>query len=453
MSAPDRRDGLGSPRASGSRSRGAPRRARGRRSPAARSCCACRASGTTRRRSGLLGLAVLQGELPIYFFGQSFMGALDALPGGARLLSCSGVSARTLELVPVLLALARVGLTVRLAHGRLRAAGRACSRRCCWRSRPTISCSGPTRPATTTRSRSSSGRLALLFALRVPARRSGPGHAAAASSWGRRSGWPSGPTSSRSSTYPAVAVLLLRPGLRLRRARGSWPRMPAFAARQPAALALRRAPRHGSAPAGSTGGGVGPCSTHLYATSPRRRGPSSPVCAEFLRGAACRASALALALGARLPGAPRSRPCAGSAAPGRAGAARAGLALVVLACTNVGVAVVTPVRARPQRQRPPLPPAPLHGAARRCSGWFLATLPDRRHAVVLTAALLVAPRDRRRSPAASGTVQPAIAAGEGRELAMQRLRRSRRSSAPGCVACYELEHRDSRAHVSWRRSR
>jgi hypothetical protein len=65
--------------------------------------------------TGLLGLAVLQGELPTYFFGQSFMGALDGYLA-APVYQLLGVSARTLELVPVLLALASVGLTVRLAH-------------------------------------------------------------------------------------------------------------------------------------------------------------------------------------------------------------------------------------------------------------------------------------------------------------------------------------------------
>jgi predicted membrane-bound mannosyltransferase len=65
--------------------------------------------------TGLLGLSVLQGELPVYFFGQSFMGALDGYLA-APVYWVLGVSARTLELVPVLLALAGLVLTVRLAH-------------------------------------------------------------------------------------------------------------------------------------------------------------------------------------------------------------------------------------------------------------------------------------------------------------------------------------------------
>src|SRR5262245_39409527 len=65
--------------------------------------------------TGLLGLSVLRGELPIYFFGQSFMGALDGYIA-APIYWLLGVSARTLELVPVLLALVGVGLTTRLAY-------------------------------------------------------------------------------------------------------------------------------------------------------------------------------------------------------------------------------------------------------------------------------------------------------------------------------------------------
>lgn len=63
---------------------------------------------------GLLGLSVLRGELPIYFYGQPFMGALDGYLA-APLYFALGVSARTLKLVPVLLALVWVGLVVRLA--------------------------------------------------------------------------------------------------------------------------------------------------------------------------------------------------------------------------------------------------------------------------------------------------------------------------------------------------
>jgi hypothetical protein len=64
--------------------------------------------------TGLLGLAVLRGGLPVYFFGQPFMGALDGYLA-APLYAALGVSARTLELVPVLLSVAGLALTVRLA--------------------------------------------------------------------------------------------------------------------------------------------------------------------------------------------------------------------------------------------------------------------------------------------------------------------------------------------------
>jgi hypothetical protein len=64
--------------------------------------------------SGLLGLAVLRGRFPIYFFGQPFMGALDAYLG-APLYASLGVSPRTLELVPALRAIVWLGLLLRLA--------------------------------------------------------------------------------------------------------------------------------------------------------------------------------------------------------------------------------------------------------------------------------------------------------------------------------------------------
>ena len=67
--------------------------------------------------TGLLGLAVLRGDFPVYFFGQPFMGALDGYLA-APLYAVLGVSARTLELLPVLLAVAWLGLVLRLKIGR-----------------------------------------------------------------------------------------------------------------------------------------------------------------------------------------------------------------------------------------------------------------------------------------------------------------------------------------------
>lgn len=64
--------------------------------------------------TGLLGLAVLRGDFPVYFFGQPFMGALDGYLA-APLYAGLGVSARTLELLPVLLAVAWLGLVLRLS--------------------------------------------------------------------------------------------------------------------------------------------------------------------------------------------------------------------------------------------------------------------------------------------------------------------------------------------------
>jgi hypothetical protein len=64
---------------------------------------------------GLMGLAVLRGELPIYFFGQPFMGALGDAYLTAPAIFALGASPRTLELVAIFLGLAWLGLVVRLA--------------------------------------------------------------------------------------------------------------------------------------------------------------------------------------------------------------------------------------------------------------------------------------------------------------------------------------------------
>jgi hypothetical protein len=64
--------------------------------------------------TGLMGLAVLRGQFPVYFFGQSFMGALDAYLAAPLYLSL-GTSFATLKLLPVLLSVAWMGLAARLA--------------------------------------------------------------------------------------------------------------------------------------------------------------------------------------------------------------------------------------------------------------------------------------------------------------------------------------------------
>jgi hypothetical protein len=62
-----------------------------------------------------MGLAVLRGQFPLYFFGQPFMGALGDAYLVAPLFALFGVSAWTLEALPVLLSLLWLGLMLRLA--------------------------------------------------------------------------------------------------------------------------------------------------------------------------------------------------------------------------------------------------------------------------------------------------------------------------------------------------
>ncbi|HEY6416272.1 MAG TPA: glycosyltransferase family 39 protein, partial [Acidimicrobiales bacterium] len=66
--------------------------------------------------TGVMGLAVLRGQFPIYFFGQAFMGALADAYLAAPLYLVFGASARTLEAVPVLLSLLWLGLMLRFAR-------------------------------------------------------------------------------------------------------------------------------------------------------------------------------------------------------------------------------------------------------------------------------------------------------------------------------------------------
>jgi Dolichyl-phosphate-mannose-protein mannosyltransferase/F5/8 type C domain len=65
--------------------------------------------------TGVMALAVLRGQFPLYFFGQPFMGALGDAYLAAPLFILFGVSARTLELVPVVLSLLWLVLMARFA--------------------------------------------------------------------------------------------------------------------------------------------------------------------------------------------------------------------------------------------------------------------------------------------------------------------------------------------------
>ena len=219
MSAPDRRDGPGSPARSGS-VRGALLVALGGAVVLRLLLLRLPRLWYDEATTGLLGLAVLQGELPTYFFGQSFMGALDGYLA-APVYQLLGVSARTLELVPVLLALASVGLTVRLAHDAFGPrAGVFTAVLLALPPNFLLFWSHEARnhyPLTIVL-----GTLALLFALRVPAARSGRatllcvllGATLGLAFW----------TNFLSLVYyPAVAVLLLRRGSGPS-CPGSWPR-------------------------------------------------------------------------------------------------------------------------------------------------------------------------------------------------------------------------------------
>lgn len=53
---------------------------------------------------GLMSLRVMDGEFPVFFFGQSFMGSLEAFLAGS-LFQFIGPSPLTLELLPVILSI------------------------------------------------------------------------------------------------------------------------------------------------------------------------------------------------------------------------------------------------------------------------------------------------------------------------------------------------------------
>jgi len=64
---------------------------------------------------GIAGLALLHGQLPVYFFGQPFMGTLGDAYLAAPLYVLAGASARTVEAAGVLASLGWLALVIRLA--------------------------------------------------------------------------------------------------------------------------------------------------------------------------------------------------------------------------------------------------------------------------------------------------------------------------------------------------
>jgi hypothetical protein len=281
--------------------------------------------------TGLLGLAVLRGVLPVYFFGQPFMGALDGYLA-APLYLALGVSARTLELVPVLLALAGVLLSVRLARDAFGA--RAALFTVILLAVPPdylLFWSHEARahyPLTLVL-----GTLALLLALRAPVARGGRGTVL----WGLLGAvlgvafW----TNFLSLVYvPAVGALLVRRGLR--------PLVPWALAGIPG-FALGSLPHwiyglaHGSAWPG-TGGPIGADAVLLHlGYFARTAWPIVAGVPAALRDAPAGAL-LAAALGAAYAGAALGA-VRHAAGPGAARAA--GVALALVALTTVGVAVGT----------------------------------------------------------------------------------------------------------------
>jgi hypothetical protein len=358
--------------------------------------------------TGLLGLAVLEGELPIYFFGQSFMGALDGYLA-APVYEVLGFSARTLELVPVLLALAGVGLTVRLAHDAFGPrAGVFTAILLALPPNFLLFWSHEARnhyPLTLVL-----GTLALLLALRVPTAR--PGRATLLCVLlGGTLGLAFWTNFLSLVYYPAVAVLLLRRGLR--------PLVPRLLAGVPA-FALGSLPHwlygvsHGTAlPPPGRPVGMGVVRAHLgfFAET------AWPIVAgvpEALR-AGLPGAALALTLGALYLAAALTALRGIHRAGAPAGAA--GLALVVLACTNVGIAVITQY-GRGLNDNDPHYLLPLYTALPPLLGRFLAILPGR-GAVALVAGILLLHAVGALEGSFRNLSAP-IAATERRELAVQR---------------------------------
>jgi hypothetical protein len=356
--------------------------------------------------SGLLGLAVLRGELPIYFFGQSFMGALDGYLA-APLFWLLGVSARTLELLPVLLALVTVALTLRLAHDAFGA--RATLFTAIFLALPPdflVFWSHEARnhyPLTLL-----FGSLALLLALRAPAARGGRA-AVLFGLLGLSLGLGFWTNFLTLVYFPAIAVLVLRRGLR--------PLGIGLLAGVPAFL-LGSLPHwlyglpHGTAlPPPGRPIPLATMVAHLGFFG-RTAWPIVAGVPQSIQGDAL-GVALALGLGALYLAAVLST--LGAIRRADAPAAAAGLALVVLACVNVGIAVVTRY-GRGLDDNDPHYLLPLYTALPPLLGWFLARLRDRRRAIALAAALLLV-HGRGALDGSFANVHPAIAAAERAELA------------------------------------
>jgi hypothetical protein len=358
--------------------------------------------------TGFLGLAVLNGELPVYFFGQPFMGALDGYLA-APLYWLFGVSARTLELVPVLVALAGVGVTVRLAHD-------AFGMRAALYTAVLLAVPPDFLLIWSHEARNHYplmvvfGTLALLLALRAPAAPGGRATLLFALLGGivGLAFW----TNLLSIVYvPAVGILLLRRGLR--------PLVPRLlAALPPFALGslphwLYGLPHRTALPTPGPPVGLESVLAHLGSfgktawpivsgvpAALRDTGPGA--------GLALGLGALYLAAGVLALRTVRHRVGAGGATA---------LALVVLACTNVGIVVGTQF-GRGLDDHDPHYLLPLYTALPPLLGRFLAELADRRRAFVVTGALVLL----HAAGALDGSfrhLHPAVATAERAELATQ----------------------------------
>jgi hypothetical protein len=358
--------------------------------------------------TGLLGLSVLRGELPIYFFGQPFMGAMDGYLA-APVYWTLGVSARTLELVPVLFALAGVGLTVRLAYDAF--GTRAALFTAVLLALPPdflLYWSHEARghyPLSTL-----FGTLALLLALRAPAAPSGRatllfvllGGTLGLAFW----------TNFLSLVYfPALAVLLLRRSVR--------PLVPRLLAAVPA-FVLTSLPhwlygiRHGTAlPPPGRWIGIAAMRTHLGYFG-ETAWPIVTGVPSTLRGT-WPGTALAVALGGLYLAAAVAalRPIRHASAP----AGATGLALVVLACTNVGVAVAT-LYGRGLNDHDPHYLLPLYTTLPPLLGRYLAALGSPRRTLALTGGILLL-HAAGALDGSFGNLRPAVAAEERAELAEQ----------------------------------